>query len=154
VIDPAKNLSHEWDRQKSLEQRGITVITSTGTFVTLIFAISAVITKFKGAHKLEPAKIVLIVISMSIFLLAGLFGIWVNKPKDYGAVDRKLLEVALSRASSDNISQLRHQAALTIGHARNVNAVKARLQWAIVFQVVAVAVLVAAVILIVVMGRG
>ncbi len=35
----------EWDRKKSLEQRAITVITTSGTLVTLIFALTSVISK-------------------------------------------------------------------------------------------------------------
>jgi hypothetical protein len=154
VVDPAKNLDHEWDRQKSLEQRGITVITSSGTFVTLVFAISALITKLHGAKSLQPSEIVLIIVSMGLFVLAAIFGITVNKPEDYGALNRDLLKRVLA-GSTDDIDDLRTQTAQAIGHARDVNGTKAnRLQVAIICQVLAVLVLVAAIILIVIIGRS
>jgi hypothetical protein len=155
VVDPGKNLDNERDRQKSLEQRGITIITSTGTFVTLIFAVAALITKLHGAKSLDTAEIVLIVVSMVAFLAAGLFGIWVNKPEDYGALDRNLLEKALGELSKEDIGKLRRQTSLAVSHARDVNAAKAqRLILAIVCQVIAIAILVSAIVLIVVGGRA
>jgi hypothetical protein len=151
VVDPAKNLDHEWDKEKSLEQRGISVITSSGAFVTLIFAVAAIITKFHVAKNLDGAEIGLIVASMFAFLAAGLFGIWVNKPENYGAVGRQLITDAL--AGNSDIDRIRNATSLAIGHARDVNGAKARrLLVAIACQVLAIAFLVSALIVIVIRG--
>jgi hypothetical protein len=56
--------------------------------------------------------------------------------------------------SSEDVDQLRQQASLAVNHARDINAVKAqRLVMAITCEVLAIAVLVAAIILIVILGR-
>ena len=83
VVDPAKILDQEWERQSSLERRGITVVTSSGAFVTLIFAVSALITKLNSAKNLDPAEVAFIAASMAAFLVAGLFAVKANRPEDY-----------------------------------------------------------------------
>jgi hypothetical protein len=120
--------------------------------VTLVFAVAALVTKFKGAKNFDAVEIAFVIASMAAFILAGLSGIWVNKPEDYGAVRREVLEDAL--AGESPIGEIRKQVNLAIGQARDVNAAKARrLLLAVVLQVIAVTFLVVAVIIIVLRGR-
>ncbi len=155
VVDPKKNLDHEWDRQHSLEQRGITVITSSGTFVTLIFAVAALITKLHAAKNLDLAETILIVASMLAFLAAGLYGILVNRPEDYGAVSIERIAEASKGMSKEETDELRQDVTAAVDHARKMNAYKARfLLSAILWEMIAVALLVITIAVIVILNRN
>ena len=154
VVDPKKNLDQEWSRQQSLEQRGITVITSSGTFVTLIFAVAALITKLNAAKNFDLAETIFVVASMAAFLAAGLYGILVNKPEDYGAIPIGRMTEAFKGMSEPEIDELRKDAAEAVRHAREINGYKADfLLRAIRCEMLAVALLVIAICVIVIINK-
>lgn len=78
-------LDAEGSRKSSLEQRGLGIVTVSGTLVTLLFALTAAITSAKSftfpaaAHGWLTAAAIL-------FVLAAAAGIVVNIPLFYGTV--------------------------------------------------------------------
>jgi len=71
-------LGREYDRKQSLEQRGLAVITTAGTLVSLIFGF-AVFAGAKAIHLPLAAK-VLLGLGLAAFLLAAVFGLQINRP--------------------------------------------------------------------------
>jgi hypothetical protein len=72
-----EQLTEERARKASLEQRGIAVITSSGTLVTLLFGLTALATKAQNYQLPAPADIALAAAAV-LFVLAALMGIAVN----------------------------------------------------------------------------
>jgi len=75
-------LAEERDRKKSLEQRGAAVITVAGTFVTLAFGFTAIVTGATG-YKLPGAAVWTLAVSLLLFVAAGGVGVWTNRPLNY-----------------------------------------------------------------------
>ena len=71
-------LSQEYARKQSLEQRGLAVITTAGTLVSLIFGFAI----FAGAKSINLPLAVKILIGLGLgaFLLAAIFGLAINRP--------------------------------------------------------------------------
>lgn len=90
-----EQLAEERSRKQSLEQRGLAVVTSSGTMVTLLFAIGAVATK-TTAFELPLASKIVFTVALVAFAAAGVFGILTNKPDFYEEVDDEWLKKTLS----------------------------------------------------------
>lgn len=75
-------LSEERDRKTSIEQRGLAVVTSSGTLVTLLFALAALVTEAEGIRLPETSRR-LLVAAVVLFVAAGILGIFTNKPLRY-----------------------------------------------------------------------
>jgi hypothetical protein len=87
-------LDSERQRKQSLEQRGITIITSAGAIATLIFAVSAFVSKSTNTAKFVRAEALPIKLSIVAFLIAAVLGLGTNLPFRYGGLSaRSLLEV-------------------------------------------------------------
>lgn len=126
-------LEAESSRKASLEQRGIGVITTAGTLVTLLFGLVAAITSAKTftlpaqAHGWLAAATIL-------FVLAAAAGIVVNVPLFYGQI--LITENDLRAAWEDRASDA--QAAVTavrlrrLDRAQKFNTIKA---WVLVLGV-------------------
>jgi hypothetical protein len=90
----ADSLALEWQRKNSLEQRGITVITTSGVLVTLVFAGTTLVSQGKQyaslvRHESEP-----IVVALSLFIVAAVLGLVCNLPMLYRFIRaRSLREV-------------------------------------------------------------
>jgi hypothetical protein len=78
-----------------LQQRGLAVVTSSGTLVTLLFAIGAVAIEATDFTLPELAK-VLFALALVAFAIAGIFGILANRPDYYEEVDTAWLRKAMS----------------------------------------------------------
>src|SRR6266566_6395743 len=70
----------EWDRKKSLEQRAITVITTSGTLVTLIFALTSVISKGRTFANIVRAERIPLQTSLWLFVAASVLALVTNTP--------------------------------------------------------------------------
>jgi hypothetical protein len=93
-----EQLDSEKQRKQSLEQRGITVITSAGAIATLIFAVSAFVSKSISTASFVRAEALPIKLSIVAFLVAALFGLATNLPFRYGAIVAKSLNEGFSKA--------------------------------------------------------
>ena len=90
-----EQLEEERSRKQSLEQRGLAVVTSSGTLVTLLFAIGALATEGDG-FQLPGASKVFMILALTGFAAAGIFGILTNKPDYYEEVNAAWLRKTLS----------------------------------------------------------
>src|SRR4051794_19058062 len=88
----AAELEAERTRKSSLESRGLAVITSSGTLVTLLFGLAAVVTKATGFALDDPARWLLVAAAM-LFVLAAALGIACNAPARYFQIDPASLTV-------------------------------------------------------------
>jgi hypothetical protein len=78
-----------------LQQRGLAVVTSSGTLVTLLFAIGAVAIEATDFTLPELSK-VLFAGALAAFAIAGIFGILANRPDYYEEVDTAWLRKTMS----------------------------------------------------------
>jgi hypothetical protein len=74
-----KELNQDSIKQSSLEQRSSFVIASSGTLVTLLFGLSALVTKPEN-YQLPFAARIALVIALVLFLLAAVSALLVNAP--------------------------------------------------------------------------
>jgi hypothetical protein len=89
-------LNDEWtretNRKDSLEKRGITVITTSGVLVTLIFAFTSAVAKGHKFGNFTLAEKIAIAIALLFFVISAAFGIATNTPRNYAGVDYRELE--------------------------------------------------------------
>jgi hypothetical protein len=78
----ADQLTQERSRKTSLESRGVTVITTSGTLVTLLFGLTAGLTAASGFKLPSGAKLPLL-LALIAFVIAAGFGILTNMPLRY-----------------------------------------------------------------------
>jgi hypothetical protein len=77
-----EQLEEERARKQSLEQRGLAVVTSSGTLVALLFALAALVTKPETFRLTTESKTHL-GWAVVAFAVAGVLGIFTNKPLKY-----------------------------------------------------------------------
>lgn len=77
-------LARELQRKTSLEQRGITVITASGAFVTLVFGFSALVTKGAPFANFSIPEKVFLLAALGLFVFASIFGVAANIPRPMG----------------------------------------------------------------------
>lgn len=75
-------LAEERSRKQSLEQRGLAVITSSGTMVTLLFALAALVTSDETFVLEDCSKLLLAGAAIS-FSVAAVLAIFIQKPLLY-----------------------------------------------------------------------
>jgi hypothetical protein len=129
-------LTEERNRKNSLEARGITVITTSGTLVTLLFALTAGLTAASKFHLPASTKLPLL-LALVAFVIAAIFGLATNLPLRYReATPRGLARLIDARywTASPEIGQLRvaEVQVAVIAITRSANNLK------VVFLVVAV----------------
>ncbi|HXP21413.1 MAG TPA: hypothetical protein VN840_17355 [Streptosporangiaceae bacterium] len=78
----ADQLAEERNRKTSLEARGITVITTSGTLATLLFALTAGLTTAAKFRLPGPARLPLL-LALVAFVAAAAFGLATNLPLRY-----------------------------------------------------------------------
>jgi hypothetical protein len=80
-------LNQEWNRvwstKSSLEQRAITLITTSGVLVTLAFGFAAAVTKGKSFANFDPVERGFLIASLALFTISALIALGVNFPKGY-----------------------------------------------------------------------
>jgi hypothetical protein len=129
-------LTEERNRKISLEARGVTVITTSGTLATLLFALTAGLTAAAKVKLPESAKLPLL-LALVAFVIAALSGLATNVPLRY----RETTPQGLARlvdakywTAPPEVGQLRVAAArvTVIAATRSANGLK------VVFLIVAV----------------
>lgn len=148
VLSRASLVNQEWarelDRKESLEKRGITVITTSGVLVTLIFAFSGAVAKGHHFGNFTLAEKILIAIALAFFLFSGVFGIATNTPRTFAALRPETLRGRSDQAAPQDpiTEETLDQLIEALRTSRLRNDTKARaLALAIVLQVIAVLVI-------------
>lgn len=72
-------------RKASFEQRGLAVITTSGTLVTVLFALAALSTKSAATFTLPHTASVWLSVALVLFFLSALAGLLTNAPLVYQA---------------------------------------------------------------------
>lgn len=131
--------SRTWSTKSSLEQRAITLITTSGVLVTLAFGFTAAITKGASFKNFDLTEKSFLVVSLGLFALSALIALTVNMPKGYSVPDfRDVLGITDAPIGGKPLERL--DAALR--NARAENSAKAlRLTYAFCAQLAAVATL-------------
>ena len=141
-------VAREDARKAALESRGLTVVTSSGAIVTLLFGLAAITLNRTGYTLPHSAKLV-IVGAIVAFFISALCAIVTNYPFEYDEVKPDALRTAIRENWSDPAELVEKNASLTQVNvwesARAANNKKAAwLLWGVVGQVLAVALVAAA----------
>lgn len=148
-----EELTNERDRRTALDARAITVLTTSGTFVTLILALGALVTSAEG-YKPPGVVVVLFAIAASCLCMAAVMALLANQLRFYPVVSapqlRKWTDDESWQDSVDNARWLLvHVRSRTIEQLRVGNAAKAnRLAIALWAQLAAFCLLSVAVIIV------
>jgi hypothetical protein len=124
-------LAEERATKTSLEGRGITVITTSGGLVTLLFGLVALATKGAQTYTLPDAATKLLIAAAALLTVAGVFGLLTNWGLSYREASVEGLRDLLDRdwTAAEPAGQ-RDVAATTIDilqASRDNNAAKARM---------------------------
>ena len=84
-------LEDERSRRTSIEQRGLSVITTSGVLVTLLFGFSALVTG-NASFRLENTARLFLELSLTSFVAAAVLGIITNWPLPYSPVGEEDLK--------------------------------------------------------------
>ena len=132
--------------KKSLEDRAISVITTSSTVAALLFAFSAFLKSGSTVVTLNPTALVALSASLVLFAAAAAAAVLVNKPRDYeGPVAdeiKKLLNDSWSSEESPASAAYRIAGTrvTVFKSAKLQNQVKARyLIWSIALEFLAIA---------------
>jgi hypothetical protein len=138
----SEQLSRQDTRKASLEQRGISVVTSSGTFVSLLFALVAVLTGAEDFELPSDAQPWLLA-AATAFVLAGIGGILTNMPGRYRSPDAATLNQVIAERWSDSPEEAENEVSAArvevFARAQEVNSSKGRiLVAAVAIEVLAV----------------
>jgi hypothetical protein len=119
-------LDAEVSRKASLEQRGLGIITASGTLVTLLFGLTAAITSAKSFTFPSAARGWLTLAAI-LFVLAAAAGIGVNIPLFYGkvVVEEDNLEAVWDDSAADARRAVTGARLNRLHAAQTVNSIKA-----------------------------
>jgi hypothetical protein len=159
LLDATKSeLARQADRKTSLEQRGITVITTSTALATVVFTVVAAITKISSIENFVKAEHIWIQIGVGSFLLAAIVALGVNFPIPYGEIEPDSISelarwVESNRGSTDThvgaVERLVSDGVADLKVWQSRNKIKARvLFFAFFFEVLAVGFLLVALVII------
>ena len=80
----AARLAEEEGRHRSLQARGLAVVTTSGTLVTLIFAVAQFVPRNGAAAGIPDTSRWLLAIAALVFVIAAVGGLIANLPRDLG----------------------------------------------------------------------
>ena len=86
-----KELEHERTRRSALEARAVTVITTSGTFVTLTFALAALLTK---GQNYTPSRLATLMLALALgaFVVAAVCALLASRLRGYQVVATEQLD--------------------------------------------------------------
>lgn len=124
-----EELDRQLARKTSFETRGLSVITTAGTLVTLLFALATLSTREEQTFVLPRTAQIILVISVVCFLVAIAAALATNLPVAYKHVLPSELRTAVKESWDDSASVARRRVAHTrvdaLESARKLNGVKA-----------------------------
>lgn len=125
----ASQVASQEERKRSLEQRGLAVITTSGALVSLLFGLAAILT---GAadYALPDASKPWIIGALAAFVLAGISAILTNVPLRYRGPTADALKGVIEDRWDDAPATAEREVALTqvkvIRRAKRLNRLKGR----------------------------
>jgi hypothetical protein len=130
-------------RKASFEQRGLAVITTSGTLVTLLFALAALSTKSAATFTLSTAARTWLTIALALFLLSALAALRSNALFSYQAVVVEDIRERLREKPPRNADAAAKDIAFTrlkaLESAKLKNDIKGKaLRWGLRFEALAV----------------
>ncbi len=105
-------LDEERNRKSSLEQRGITVITTSSTLVTLLFAFTALATKANPTYVLATGARGWLFVSLMFFVAAAVAGLVSNWTLSYVEVDALEFKNLLQTRWNDPTTEVAERVAM------------------------------------------
>jgi len=116
------------NRKASFEQRGVAVITTSGTLVTLLFALAALSTKQAATFSLPHAARTWLAIALVLFVLSALAALVTNAPFVYQSVEadriRERLREAFPRSAEAAAKDIAFTRLDALESAKKNNAIK------------------------------
>ena len=100
-------------RKASLEQRAVTVITSSGALATLLFGLAALSTTRDATFALPQSAGDLLVVSLGCFVVAATFALAANIPLRYQAVRPASIRGRLNESPVRSVTSASRDVALT-----------------------------------------
>jgi hypothetical protein len=82
-----EELARQEARKASFEQRGLAVVTTAGTLVTLLFGLSAIATASSRTEPFGQAEKVLLAVAITLFVVSAALALWSNFPMKYRSAD-------------------------------------------------------------------
>ncbi|MEU4574664.1 hypothetical protein [Nonomuraea sp. NPDC023979] len=140
-------LADERAKKNSFEQRGIAVISTSGTLVTITLGFVALATRTQ-TYVLGATVVVLLVVALAGLILAAVTGLVVNLPARLPVVDVDDLRTADEGGDDLETARTEHEIlALVLTGLRQVNRRRARILFAaLLVEVTALTVMAAAVV--------
>ncbi len=140
----AAQVESEQTRKAAHEARGHAVITSSATLLTLVSALTAVVTG--TGYKFGPRAVIGVVIALALFMAGGISGLRANRLEKYKVPKTSTLQAMLQEKWAVSETTARNSCGWllldTLTSLRLVNEKKAkRISQAHFFQLAAVAVL-------------
>jgi hypothetical protein len=138
-----QQLAEQATRKSSFEQRGLAVVTTAGTLVTLLFGLAAIASRTGKGDPFSHEEKVWLAIALVFFVLSALAALWTNLPIKYEAVEASDVKGRLKEQPLRDADAARRDIALTqtkvLEDAMTKNALKGRLLFAAMsLEVVAV----------------
>jgi hypothetical protein len=125
----AQQLEVEEGRRASLEQRGMSVISTSGALVTLLFGLAAFVTEKKG-FALPGAARTLLFVALAFFLVAAVLAIATNAPLRYLGVRTDDLRRAVEQLWDDSRVEAEQRISATrvkvLAETKRLNNVKGK----------------------------
>jgi hypothetical protein len=134
----AEQIERQEERKRSIESRGVTVITTSGTLATLLLALAALTTREAGTFTLPPSAEDPLEWSLIAFAAAALASIFTQLPLSYREAStsglRGLVEDSWNDSEEEALDAVARNRLNVLRRAKEVNGIKA---WALFAAVVA-----------------
>jgi len=124
----AEQLTAEQARRANIDARGLSVVTTSGTFIGAVFAIGAFV--LGKDYKVSQFGLVVIWITLSLFVIASIAAVAASLPLGYGVADTASLSAMAGDHWTDAEDEAKRELATsnikTITALREANRKKAR----------------------------
>lgn len=143
-------LQGEQDRRTAHEARGSAIVSTSSGFVTLIFAVAAIV--LGGDYQFTDASIPFIVLVLVLFVASGIAGLLANKLYNYDVPKTQTMKTMLSTQWTDTETTARNNTSwlrlatlttLRIGNNKKANSIV----WGQAFQLAAIVLLLVTVVI-------
>lgn len=114
-------LKAEYDRRTTLEARGLTVVTSSGTLVTLAVAVGAF--ALGQDYKPSTTAVTALGVSLGLFIVAALFGLIANFLRKYAVPSAATIQLMLTTHWTDSEVAARNVCA--VANAETLDSLRA-----------------------------
>lgn len=108
-----EQLAEEAGRKASFEQRGLAVVTTAGTLVTLLLGLAALSTSAAKSEQLSHAEKVWLGIGFVLFVLSAAAAVLTNLPRKYEVVETDAIEARLEETPVKDAEAARLDIAFT-----------------------------------------